>query len=72
MNNLAQVKDNPDLRRDLRNGSLVATPVELEKYRKQKVARIKEIDRDREFKTLKNEVKDLKELIVELLGKLDK
>lgn len=72
MNNLAHVKDNPDLKRDLRTGTLVTTHEELENYRKQKAMRLKEIDRDREFKTLKNDVKDLKELIRDLIGKLDK
>ena len=68
----AIVKDEPGLKRDMSNGTLVSTPEHLEIYRIQKAKKIAERDREREFRRLQHEVADMKALIVELLERLPK
>ncbi len=68
----AMVKDEPGLKRDLNNGTLVSTPENLAIYREQRAKKIAERDREREFRQLKNEVSDLKGLILELMDRLPK
>lgn len=68
----ASVKDDPTIKRDMRTGSLVSTPDELEAYRKRKVKLLAERDRDREFREMKNELKDIKQLLGDLLNAMHK
>lgn len=66
----AIVKDDPSLKRDMRTGALVSGFDELEAYRVKRAKLLIERDKEREFKTLQNEVKDIKSLLQELLTKL--
>ena len=66
----AKIKDDPSLKRDLRNGALIGTPEHLDSYRKKKARILKERDRDREILEMKNEVSDLRQLVGELLTNL--
>lgn len=71
MTQYAKVKDDSSLKRDLNNGSLVADPHELNAYRARKAKLLKERDKEREFRELKNDVNDLKDLLKQLLEKFN-
>lgn len=64
------VKDDPSLKRDPKTGALVSSVSELEAYRIRKTKLLVERDKAREFQTLKNEVADIKSLLLELLQKI--
>lgn len=63
----ASVKDDPTIKRDMRNGSIVSNPEELELYRVRKAKLLADRDRDREFREMKNQLNDIKQLLSELL-----
>lgn len=66
-----KVKGNENLVRDGLTGAILnKDEQELLRYRKRKLDMLREMDREREFNSLKNEVKDLKALIVEIYEKV--
>lgn len=66
-----KVKGNESLVRDGITGAILnKDEQELLRYRKRKLDLMRERDREREFNSLKNEVKDLKALIVEIYEKV--
>lgn len=66
------VKGEDGLRRDSKNGAIVVMPGELESYRIKKALGLRERDKERKFNSLENEVKDIKNILLELMSKLDK
>lgn len=67
----AKVKDHENLVRLGSSGAIVNTDEEeLLKYRKRKMEAIRERDREREFQTLKNEVRDLKDILMQIYEKV--
>lgn len=68
MDNMIKVKDHDALARGSTGAIVSVDETELMKYRKRKADLIKERDREREFQTLKNEVKDIKAMLAEILG----
>ncbi len=66
-----KVKGNESLVRDSITGAILnKDEQELLRYRKRKLDLMRERDREREFNSLKNEVKDLRALIVEIYEKV--
>lgn len=66
-----QVEGNESLVRDGKTGAILnKDEQELLRYRKRKLDLMRERDREREFNSLKNEVKDLRALIVEIYEKM--
>ena len=66
-----KVKGNESLVRDGKTGAILnKDEQEWLRYRKRKLDLLRERDREREFNSLKNEVKDLRALIVEIYEKL--
>lgn len=66
-----KVEGNESLVRDGKTGAILnKDEQELLRYRKRKLDLLKERDKEREFNSLKNEVKDLRALIVEIYEKV--
>lgn len=66
-----KVKGNESLVRDGKTGAILnKDEQEWLRYRKRKLDLLRERDREREFNSLKNEVKDLRALIVEIYEKV--
>ena len=66
-----KVKGDDGLVRDGKTGAVLnKDEQELLRYRKRKLDMMREMDREREFNSLKNEVKDLRALIVEIYEKV--
>ena len=66
-----KVEGNESLVRDGKTGAILnKDEQELLRYRKRKLDLLRERDREREFNSLKNEVKDLRALIVEIYEKV--
>jgi hypothetical protein len=66
-----KVKGDDSLVRDGRTGAILnKDEEELLRYRKRKLDILRERDREREFNSLKNEVKDLKALVIEIYEKV--
>lgn len=62
-----KVKDHDDVVRDSNTGVILnIDEEELQRYRKRKADLLREQDREREFQTLKNEVKDMRAMLVEI------
>lgn len=62
-----KVKDHDDVVRDSGTGVILnIDEEELQRYRKRKADLLREQDREREFQTLKNEVKDMRAMLVEI------
>jgi predicted transcriptional regulator len=66
-----KVKDSENLIRDGVTGAILSKDEEeFLRYRKRKLDLLRELDKEREFNALKNEVKDLRALIVEIYEKI--
>lgn len=66
-----KVDGNESLVRDGKTGAILnKDEQELLRYRKRKLDLMRERDKEREFNSLKNEVKDLRALIVEIYEKV--
>jgi len=66
-----KVRGNENLVRDGKTGAILnKDEQELLRYRKRKLDLLRERDREREFESLKNEVKDLRALVVEIYEKV--
>jgi len=66
-----KVRGNENLVRDSKTGAILnKDEQELLRYRKRKLDLLRERDREREFESLKNEVKDLRALVVEIYEKV--
>lgn len=66
-----KVKGNENLVRDSRTGAILnIDEQELLRYRKRKLDFMREQDKEKEFNSLKNEVRDLKALVVEIYEKI--
>lgn len=66
-----KVRGNENLVRDSKTGAILnKDEQELLRYRKRKLDLLRERDREREFELLKNEVKDLRALVVEIYEKV--
>jgi hypothetical protein len=66
-----KVKGDESLVRDGKTGAILnKDEQELLLYRKKKIAAMRELDKEREFQCLKNEVRDLRSLIVEIYEKV--
>lgn len=66
-----KVKDHEGLVRSGASGAIINTDEEeMLKYRRRKLEVLRERDRDREFQTLKNEVKDMRALLAEIYDKV--
>lgn len=66
-----KVEGSESLVRDCKTGAILnKDEQELLRYRKRKLDMLREQDREREFNSLKNEVKDLRALIVEIYEKV--
>lgn len=62
-----KVKDHDDVVRDSSTGVILnIDEEELQRYRKRKADLLREQDREREFQALKNEVKDMRAMLVEI------
>lgn len=66
-----KVKDDEKLVRDSSSGAILnIDEQEFLRYKKRKLDLIRERDKEREFAALKNEVKDLKALVLEIYEKI--
>lgn len=66
-----KVKDFEGLIRDGSTGAILNTsPDDLEIFRRRRAKILKERDRDSEIRSMRNELKDLRSLIVEIYGKV--
>jgi hypothetical protein len=66
-----KIKDHEGLVRDASTGAILNTsPQDLEIFRRRRAKILKERDRDNEIRTMRNEIKDLRSLIVEIYGKV--
>lgn len=62
-----KVKDHDDVVMDSSTGVILnIDEEELQRYRKRKADLLREQDREREFQTLKNEVKDMRAMLTEI------
>ena len=62
-----KVKDHDYVVRDSSTGVILnIDEEELQRYRKRKADLLREQDREREFQTLKNEVKDMRAMLTEI------
>ena len=66
----AKIENDPSLKRDMETGVLIGTRTELEVYRKNRAKIIHERERDRKISSIENEMRDIRQLLNELLTKL--
>lgn len=66
-----KIKDQEGLVRDATTGAILNnSPQDLEIFRKRRAKILKERDRDREMNTMRNEIKDLRSMLVEIYEKV--
>ena len=69
----AKVRENPNLVRDMNSKAILENDVNaLNKYREERDQRLKMAKVVQEHDQLKNDVTEIKQLLKELLGKVDK
>jgi len=66
-----KIKGHEGLVRDVQTNAIISNEDDqLKTYRLQKALKLKEVQRDKEISLLKNEVKDLKAIMLEVLEKI--